>query len=329
MLSLSGQDALAIYLDRQLIRPSSFAELRLMLLVRALSREHFRPLSDILSCFANQHRFQFPPTASLQRKCARCREHCALMQIVDAVSHVGVIAGSFALHTYLLGLGQTPQWQPTDIDVYIPAELSTYSKVIDKLQTKEAAAQMKFAAVYANLIDSPLYAINSPSYKMSTSCVDHTSILEYLDEILRPNMRPIPGWRWYHWDALLGSRTQIDDLAPIFDIKEVGVLRAIFETVDGARECSVNVIFTDMATVTGRSITDNFDLACCAFACRVSNETLQFDYRNVAHAAVAHKKMVLMPHAFRRFLDADEGYSIDKQLERIKKYASRGFEVDV
>ena len=56
----------------------------------------------------------------------------------------------------------------------------------------------------------------------------------------------------------------------------------------------VNAILTDMTTVTGRSITDNFDLACCA-----SNDALEFEFRNIAHAAVANKKMVPMPRAFR------------------------------
>ena len=213
---------LALLLEWMLTRPSSFAELRLMLFVRALSREHFRPLSDILSGFANQHGFQFPPTASLEQKCARCREHCALMQIVNAVSHVGVIAGSFALHTFLLGSGQTPQWQATDIDVFIPAKLSTLSEVIDELQTKQAVSIQK-------------------------------------------------------------EDSGTDDYP-------VGMLRAVIETVDGARDCSLHLILTDMASVTGRSIMDNFDLGCCAFACRVSNETLQFEYSDVAHARWRTKK---------------------------------------
>ena len=138
-----------------------------------------------------------------------------------------------------------------------------------------------------------------------------------------------PTWKKYNWGGLLQS-THIDDLAPDFNIREVSTLHTLLETASGIRaRCDVNVILTDVTTVTGCSITDNFDLACCAYACCASNNVLEFEFRDIAHAAVAKRKMVLMPRAFRGFDEGySERYSIDRQLMRIRKYASRGFELE-
>lgn len=80
-----------------------------MLSVRALSRDHFYPLLYVLEGFANQHGIRFDILV-----CARCREYCALIEIVAAVSHVGVVAGSFALYAYLIRSGQRSGWFPKD-----------------------------------------------------------------------------------------------------------------------------------------------------------------------------------------------------------------------
>jgi hypothetical protein len=233
------------------------------------------------------------------------------MEIVDAFSRVGVVAGSFALYAYLMKLGQTPHWQPNDIDVFV-GQSTTRDQVIDELQKNKDVS---------SLVEEEKDNDPYPNYLGRSSYVNHATIRVVVDNH--------PTWKKYNWGGLLQS-THIDDLAPDFNIREVSTLHTLLETASGIRaNCDVNVILTDVTTVTGRSITDNFDLACCAYACCVSNNVLEFEFRDIAHAAVAKKKMVLMPRAFRGFDEGySERYSIHRQLMRIRKYASRGFELE-
>ena len=315
---------LTIYFEWQLTRPCSFAGLRNLLSVRALSRDHYHPLLCVLEGFAKQHGVRFDSTTtSLYDKCARCREYCALMEIVDAVSRVGVVAGSFALYAYLIRSGQRPGWFPKDIDVFVPAQADTLSKVIDELEGS------KIIRVEASPNESFPYPTHAHTdwelpYPMDSSFVDRATVRKFVSDTYCAQAL---GWYQCDWDELL-RLTTIDDLAPNFNITNVGMLDTSLKTVDGTYARYINVIFTDVATpATGRSITDNFDLACCAFSCTVLHETLVFDFRDIAYDAVVNRKMLLMPRAFRGFVGFSDDYSIWKQLKRIRKYAIRGFEI--
>tara|TARA_B110001450_G_C17647582_1_gene491873 strand:+ start:1427 stop:2176 length:750 start_codon:yes stop_codon:yes gene_type:complete len=244
------------------------------------------------------------------------------MEIVGAVSRVGVVAGSFALHAYLIKLGQKPRWRANDVDVFVCAQSVTLDKAIDELETS------KIVSVEADFDESSPYPVSmhidaddEVHYPLDAdaSYVDRATILNFVSNETE--------WKKYNWERLWSNR--IDDLAPNFNIHHVSLLRTSFKTVDGTCSGAVNVIFTDMATLTGRSVTDNFDLACCAFSCCVLHETLVFDFRDIAYCAVVNKKMVVMPRAFRNFVGFPDNYSIRKQLKRIRKYASRGFEIEM
>lgn len=318
---------IAIYFDWQLTRPCSFAGLRNVLSVRALSRDHYHPLLYVLEGFAKQHGIRFDSTTtSLYDKCARCREYCALMEIVDAVSRVGVVAGSFALYAYLIRSGQRPGWFPKDIDVFVPAQADTLCKVIDELEgSKIIRVEASSDESFPYPTHHHVHTDSDMPYPMDSSFVDRATVRKFVSDGRQMSVEL--GWSQWNWDELL-RLTSIDDLAPNFKITNVGMLDTSLKTVDGTYARDINVIFTDVATLaTGRSITDNFDLACCAFSCTVLHETLVFDFRDIAYDAVVNRKMLLMPRAFRGFVGFSNDYSIWKQLKRIRKYASRGFEI--
>ena len=102
-----------------------------------------------------------------------------------------------------------------------------------------------------------------------------------------------------------------------------------FETVDGTREHTINLVLTDLISTDNHCVTDSFDLSCCAIACRISNDVMHFDMREPALQSIGEKRIAFLPRAFKRFDDRDDWQVVRKQLKRVEKYMRRGFNMDI